>query len=79
MHAHPDPRRFAVATLGALVLTLLTLLLLSGVGSVDLSPGGSDRATPADPAPSVTGRPAWIDDPLAPPMDELRALPPLRP
>lgn len=79
MHAHPDPRRLAAAALGALALTLMTLVLLAGLASVDLGLGGDGGSASAPAAPSVVERPAWLDDPLASPLDELRALPPVRP
>lgn len=85
MHAHPDPRHILAATLGALILTVMTFMLASGLGSLDLSAGsgGSDAAPAAvseAAAPERSGPPAWLDDPLASPLDRLRWAPsPLTP
>lgn len=77
MHAHPDPRLTIAAALGALVLALTAFMLAAGLGDLDLGFGSGDsRAPAAASAPagaSLAERPLWLQDPLASPLEELRA------
>jgi hypothetical protein len=68
---HTDPRLL----LAALTLAFVCALLVAGgsfdLSGLDLSSGGTPTAEapaapPADP-------PAWVEDPMAPPLQELRS------
>ena len=73
MHAmHTDPRRMLLAATAALVLALAMTLLLSDLSTLSLS--SADRPAPIDThVTAASGSPAWLADPLASPLVELRA------
>ncbi len=74
MHAtHTDPRRILIAAMAALVLALIAATLLSGLGSLNLSTG-SDQPISAQPSAPTAGAttPAWVANPVASPLAELR-------
>jgi hypothetical protein len=82
MHAHPDPRRMIATALSALALTLPALMLTTGRGGLALNLASSGHeSTPAVWAPSEPLRlapPTWLKDPLASPLEQLRAAPSTR-
>jgi hypothetical protein len=87
MHAiHPHVPRPLVAALGALVLTVLVVLAIaSSTGDVHVTLGdrASSDVTTSRPATVVQqttprGRPAWLSNPLASPINELAAPVPQR-
>jgi hypothetical protein len=73
MHAtHADPRRFLVAALAALAAALAAVLISA---ADDLSLGGDSGGRAAITAEPSTppGPPVWFTNPLAPPLQQLRA------
>jgi hypothetical protein len=68
-----DPR----LPLAALVAAFTFALLVAGgpydLSGLDLSSGGAPAAEAPAAPPADT--PAWVEDPMAPPLDELRRAP----
>ena len=73
MHAmHTDPRRMLLATMAALVLALAMASLMGDLSTLSIST--ADAPAPIDTqATTTSGPPAWLEDPLASPVVELRA------
>jgi hypothetical protein len=63
-------RLTALAALAAVVATMIVLLTASRLAADD---GSTPPPAPAVPATHVTGKPAWVTSPLAPPTLEPRA------
>jgi hypothetical protein len=68
---HPDPRVLLAALAAAFVMALAAAAAPPQLGDLHLlsSGGAQPSATAAQPA----GTPAWVKDPMASPLDELRA------
>ena len=78
MHAtHFHPRHSLMAGLAALLLALLVMAVMAtDVGTIDFSLGGGDASQPAaveTAAPRAAEPPAWFGDPMASPLEALRA------
>ena len=76
MHALPShPRHPLLLGLVALLLALLVMAAAApDLGTLDLSFGGSSpvaEPAPAASAPLAPGDPAWVTDPLRPPVETL--------
>ena len=75
MHAmHTDPRRVLIAAMGALVMVILAMTMINALGNIDLGIR-TDQAPVSAPAPASTARtgtPAWVVNPTASPLGELR-------
>ena len=76
MHALPShPRHPLLFGLLALLLALLVMAAAApDLGTLDLSLGGSSpvaEPAPTAPAPVAPGDPAWVADPLRPPVETL--------
>ena len=73
MHAmHTDPRRMLLAAMAALVLALVMASLMGDLSTLSIST--ADAPAPIDTQATATpGSPAWLEDPLASPLVELRA------
>lgn len=66
-----DPRLLLAALMAAFAFALLAAGL-PDLGGLDLfSSGGAPAAEPSAAQPA--GPPAWVEDPMASPLDELRA------
>ena len=69
---HTDPRRLLLAAMAAFILALATAMLFSDLSTLSIS--SADAPAPVDAQTTVTsGSPAWLTDPLASPVHELRA------
>jgi hypothetical protein len=69
---HTDPRRMLLVAMAALMLALMTAMLLGDLSTLSVS--SADGPTPIDTQTTLTsGSPAWLTDPLASPLVELRA------
>jgi hypothetical protein len=73
MHAtHIDPRRMLLAAMAALVLALAMASLLGDLSTLSVS--SADGPAPTDTqATAASGSLAWLENPLASPLAELRA------
>ena len=61
-------------TLGLLTLAMMLAMMLVAapdLGSLDFSIGGTSSETAPVQAPTISGEPTWVNDPLAPPMEVL--------
>ena len=68
---HRDPRLLLFALTAAFVFALLAAGLPE-LGGLDLfTSGGAPTAEPSAAQPA--GPPAWVEDPMASPLEELRA------
>jgi len=68
---HTDPRRMLLAAMAALVLALTTTMLFSDLSTLSID--SANAPAPVDTQTAVTsGSPAWLTDPLASPLVELR-------
>jgi hypothetical protein len=68
---HTDPRRMLLAAMAGLGLALMMAMLFSDVSTFSLS--SADGPAPIDTQTTVTSSsPAWLTDPLASPLLELR-------
>jgi hypothetical protein len=69
---HTDPRRMLLAAMAAFVLALTTAMVLGDLSTLSIS--SADGPAPIDTQTTLTsGPPAWLTDPLASPLVELRA------
>ena len=73
MHAtHTDPRRILIAAMASLVLALLAAAAFSALGNLSLSTASDPAPVSAQPSTSTVA-PAWLADPMASPLVEMRA------
>jgi hypothetical protein len=68
---HTDPRLLLAALTAVFALALLAAGAPFDISGLDLSSGGAPAADA--PAAQPADPPAWVEDPMAPPLDELRA------
>ena len=68
MHAIRPDRAILLAALVASLLALLALMAAAPLSDLDLSGGTSPAPAAADEPAAPVGEPAWVTDPLAPPL-----------
>jgi hypothetical protein len=70
---HTDPRLLLFALTAAFVFALLAAGLHDLSGLDLFTSGGAPAAEPEPSAAQPAGPPAWVEDPMASPLEELRA------
>lgn len=67
---HIDPRLLLAALAAALALAVMSAGPSADLSGLDLFSGGAPTAEPSAAQPA--GTPAWVEDPMASPIDQLR-------
>jgi hypothetical protein len=67
---HTDPRLLLAALAAAFAFALLAAGLPSDLSGLDLFSGGAPATEPSAAQPA--GTPAWVEDPMASPLEQLR-------
>jgi hypothetical protein len=67
---HIDPRLLLAALAAAFVLALAAAGAPLDLGTLDFSSGGAPAEAPTT---QPSGTPAWVEDPMASPIEGLRA------
>jgi hypothetical protein len=74
MHVmHTDPRRMLLAAMAALVLALVMASLMGDLSTLSISTADAPAPVDTQATTATSGSPAWVKDPLASPLVELRA------